>query len=83
MRKRLPSRGHQRGSALAAAQAWVEKETHVSNPSKNKSIRLSKSLYVYGARGRGGRFVIFLTPTPGSDLGGPAAGGTRADVFSI
>ncbi len=41
------SRGHQRGSASAAAQAWLEKEIYVSNPSKNKFIRLSKSLSVY------------------------------------
>jgi hypothetical protein len=28
MRKRLSSRGHQRGSASAAAQAWLEKEIY-------------------------------------------------------
>jgi hypothetical protein len=52
MRNRLPSRGHQRGSASAAAQAWLEKEIYVSNPSKNKFIRLSKSLSVYMAEWR-------------------------------
>jgi hypothetical protein len=53
MRKRLsftrPSarqriRAHQRQQ-----QAWLEKEIYVSNPSKNKFIRLSKSLSVYAA----------------------------------
>ena len=43
----FPSRGHQRGSASAAAQAWLEKEIYVSNPSKSNSVRLSKSLSVY------------------------------------
>jgi hypothetical protein len=43
----FPSRGHQRGTASAAAQAWLEKEIYVSNPSKNKFIRLSKRLSVY------------------------------------
>jgi hypothetical protein len=32
--KGFPSRGHQRGSASAAAQASLEKEIYVSNPSK-------------------------------------------------
>ena len=44
----FPSRGHQRGSASAAAQAWLEKEIYNKNPSKNKFIRLSKRLSVYG-----------------------------------
>jgi hypothetical protein len=46
----FPSRGHQRGSrgsASAAAQAWLEKEIYNSNPSKNKFIRLRKRLSVY------------------------------------
>ena len=30
----FPSRGHQRGSASAAAQAWLEKEIYSSNSSK-------------------------------------------------
>jgi hypothetical protein len=33
----FPSRGHQRGSASAAAQAWLEKEIYVSNPSKTNN----------------------------------------------
>ena len=52
----FPSRGHQRGSASAAAQAWLEKEIYSSNPSKtnirkygpskNKLNRLSQVISV-------------------------------------
>jgi hypothetical protein len=43
----FPSRGHQRGSASAAAQAWLEKEICNFSPSKSNSVRLSKRLSVY------------------------------------
>jgi hypothetical protein len=33
----FPSRGHQRGGASAAAQAWLEKEIYVSSPSKTNN----------------------------------------------
>jgi hypothetical protein len=45
MQNGFPSRGHQRGSASAAAQAWLEKEIYVFSPSKTniclRRIRLS------------------------------------------
>ena len=45
----FPSRGHQRGSASAAAQAWLEKEIYSSNPSKSNICLRRIRLTLYGA----------------------------------
>jgi hypothetical protein len=53
----FPSRGHQRGSASLAAQAWLEKEICNFSPSKSNSVRLSKRLSVYNGILTNGLFL--------------------------
>jgi hypothetical protein len=73
----FPSRGHQRGSASAAAQAWLEKEICNFSPSKTNIVRLSinKSLSVYGeiSKNQPGNALLTSAPQPSSYRAAPAA----------